>query len=115
MKPPPLDPDRIEPYEIVHIATGRRWTPAYMRNHHGSHVAYSSSALKKDGTPGLYGTSHWIATSSGALNVSYAPYDATRETMAQPIRDTITRLERKLGAAREALMDLYRPALKETP
>ena len=116
MRPPPLDPNRIEPYEIVRIATGERWTPAYMQNYQGGHVAYSSSDLKKDGTPNQGVARHWLATpaSSRALFVNYARYDATREAVAQPIRDEITLLERELAMLREALTNLYRPAPPET-
>lgn len=108
--------ERIEPYELAHIGTGKRVTPPYMADgHYGPH-AVLREGLKKDGTPSM-------GTMAGRLSIydptnesrsrwinlnQYVRYDAAQEALADPIRAEIARLRLTLEGAEARLLDVYK-------
>lgn len=105
--------DRIEPFEIVKIGTGKRVMPPYMETYYGDEVrAVMPAGLKKDGTPSAATragnifvfppTSRWMGLSD------YIRYNEAQEAQAGPLRAEVARCQAALKEAEDRLLALYR-------
>ena len=118
---------RIEPYELVCIVTGERWTPPYMEtgSYHadGDVTAYTQSGLEKDGTLSVYSfhTRRLVAGDDGLVHgrppsyidggwaTPYARHVPEREAKATRIRLEIAAMRDQLHRKEAQLMALYGP------
>ncbi len=93
---------KIEPYEVVCIATGQRWLPALMLDSGSAyHRAYRGDQLKKNGEPALTKTPGTMVDQPG---VKFGPdmrstvrYVEAREMAANHIRAGIRQLRERLA------------------
>ena len=109
---------KIEPFEVVDIATGRRWMPALVLRRSYSVTAYDAKGLKKDGTPrytASFSTRHEVVLPPEIyvhLTMA-APYDPEREERATLERSTIAISRQNTADAEARLLGIYRELLEQ--
>ena len=106
--------DKIEPFELVDIATGRRWMPALILRLPWGTTAYDAQGLKTDGTPSAPHTHRAVVMppETHVYLTSAVPYDPEREARATQERATIAISRQNTADAQARLLGIYRELLE---